>query len=177
MAKLIIFFIFSLNFEFGLDKFYSMRKKEREVSDIHDIESIINRADVCRVAFADKDMPYIVTMNFGYSGGERKCLWFHCANEGRKLDMIRKNNYVCFELDTDHKIEKGSLACNFSMKYSSVVGYGNISIINEPEDKIIGLDHIMFHYTGTTGFTYKSGLLAKTTILRLDITEITCKRR
>jgi nitroimidazol reductase NimA-like FMN-containing flavoprotein (pyridoxamine 5'-phosphate oxidase superfamily) len=47
-----------------------MRKKEREVTDIAELESIISRSDVCRVAFADKDVPYIVTMNFGYMHGE-----------------------------------------------------------------------------------------------------------
>ena len=53
-----------------------MRKKEREITDIAAIESIIQRADVCRIALADGNIPYIVTMNFGYSGGEEKCLYF-----------------------------------------------------------------------------------------------------
>ncbi len=72
----------------------SMRKKEREVADLQEIESIINMSEVCRLAFADMNVPYIVTMNFGYSGGDKKHLYFHCATEGRKLEMIRKNNYV-----------------------------------------------------------------------------------
>ena len=46
-------------------------------------------------------------MNFGYVGGIEKRLYFHCANEGRKLDMIGKNNYVCFEMDSDHRLIEG----------------------------------------------------------------------
>ncbi|MCU0461255.1 MAG: pyridoxamine 5'-phosphate oxidase family protein [Bacteroidales bacterium] len=154
-----------------------MRKKNKEVTDIQEIERIISRADVCRIAFADMNTPYIVTMNFGYSGGEKKYLWFHCANEGRKLDLIRKNNYVCFEMDTDHDIVEGSLACDFSMKYSSIVGYGYISIVDDPDEKKKGLNQIMFHYTGKKDFSYKPEILAITTILRLEITELTGKHK
>jgi len=99
-----------------------MRKQEREITDIAEIEAVINRADVCRIALADGNIPYIVTMNFGYSGGHHRKLYFHCAREGRKLDMIRKNNYACFEMDIDHQIVKSDKACDLSMKYKSVVG-------------------------------------------------------
>ena len=177
MAKLIIFFIFILNFKYWLNKFFKMRKQDREVIDIQSIEEIISRSDVCRIALADKNIPYIVTMNFGYSGGDRKCLWFHCANEGRKLDMIRKNNYVCFEMDTDHRIVEGTMACDFTMKYSSIIGYGTISIVKDAGEKKNGLNQIMFHYTGKKEFTYKESALSKTTILRLEISEITGKHR
>lgn len=153
-----------------------MRKKEREVHDMLEIESIIKGSDVCRLALADADIPYIVTLNFGYSGVNNMKLYFHCANEGRKLDMIKKNNYVCFEMDTDHKLKAGKQGCDFGMKYSSVVGYGYISIVNEQEEKIKGLDTIMLQNTGRKDFIYKKEMISKTTILRLDVTEISGKR-
>ena len=61
-----------------------MRRKERQINDIRDLELIISNTDVCRVAFADNNMPYIVTMNFGYSGGDNPGFYFHCAGEGKK---------------------------------------------------------------------------------------------
>lgn len=153
-----------------------MRRKDREITGIADIESIIVRADVCRIAMADKDIPYIVTMNFGYSGGSERKLWFHCAREGRKLEMIRKNNYVCFEMDTDHNLESGAEACDFSMKYSSVTGWGKIFIIEDPEEKKEGLNSIMNHYSNGNNFTYNPGLIDKTAVLRLDIMSMTGKK-
>ena len=149
-----------------------MRKKDREITDILLIERIISQCDVCRIALADNNIPYIVTMNFGYSGGDKKYLWFHCANEGRKLDMIRKNNYVCFEMDTDHLIAEGRIACDFTMKYSSIIGYGTVSIVEDPVEKKNGLDQIMHHYTGKKEFTYKAGTFERTTILRLEISDM-----
>jgi nitroimidazol reductase NimA-like FMN-containing flavoprotein (pyridoxamine 5'-phosphate oxidase superfamily) len=153
-----------------------MRKKEREICDAESIELIISNSDVCRIAFAYKNIPYIVAMNFGYSGGDQPCLYFHCANEGRKLDMIKKNNHVCFQMDTDHKIYGGEKGCDWTMKYSSVVGYGNISVVTDEISRKTGLDCLMKHYAGDRNFTYGDEVLTRTTILRLDITEMTGKK-
>jgi len=154
-----------------------MRRKDREITDIESIELIVSNSDTCSVAFADNNIPYIVVMNYGYSGGEHPCLWFHCANEGRKLEMIKKNNFVCFQMDTDHKLYGGEKGCDWGMNFSSVVGYGNISIISDSDSRKKGLDCIMKHYGGDQIFTYDEKVMARTTILRLDITEMTGKKR
>ena len=43
-----------------------MRKKDREIKDTKELEEILQKADVCRIAFAVDGVPYIVAMNFGY---------------------------------------------------------------------------------------------------------------
>jgi uncharacterized protein len=154
-----------------------MKRKEREISEIGEIESILKKADVCRIAMSNDDVPYMVTMNFGYSGSRSRRLWFHCAAKGRKLDMIRKNNLVCFELDTDHQLQGGEKACDFGMKYSSVVGWGRMEILTNNNEKIEGLNHIMAHYSDRTGFSYRQETLDKTVVLRLDILEISGKAK
>ena len=159
-----------------------MRRSDREVSETEAIEEIIKNADVCRLALANDNIPYIVTMNFGYINNPGQILYFHCANAGRKLEMIRKNNFVCFEMDIDHQIYAGEVkdvrnGCNWGMKYKSVVGYGNISIISEKQAKKTGLNCIMNHYTDEKEYFYDEAVLANTTVLRLDITEITGKKR
>ena len=154
-----------------------MRRKDRQVTDNRSIESIIERSDVCRIAFADGDIPYVVTMNFGYSGGAQPRLFFHCAGNGRKLDMLRKNNYVCFEMDTDHQIYKGEKGCDWGMRFSSIVGYGHIRIVTDENEKINGLDLIMKHYGGGDHKGYVTEILKKTTILRLDVEEISAKKK
>ena len=152
-----------------------MRRKEREVTSIIEIEAIILKSDVCRIALADGDFPYIVTLNFGYTGGNEKILYFHCANEGRKLDMIKKNNLVCFEMDTDHLLVEGSMACDFTMNYKSVVGYGLMRIVTDFEEKVRGFDAIMSHYKPGVKFNFNESMFENTTILRCDITEISGK--
>jgi len=154
-----------------------MRRQDREVRDNSDIESIISRSDVCRIAFADNNIPYIVTLNFGYTGGENRCLYFHCAPEGRKIQLIGKNNFVCFEMDTDHVLYKGKKECDWGMKYSSVIGYGKISIIHDHAEKKKGLDSIMSHYSDRSDFIYDEKIMSKTVILRIDIEEMTGKKK
>jgi len=153
-----------------------MRRKEREITDIKEIEAVIFSADVCRIAFANDNVPYIVTMNFGYEGGDDKKLYFHCAREGRKLKMIRQNNYVCFEFDTDHDLYKDKTACDFGMRYRSVVGYGRVTIITDDDEKKKGLDFIMSHYSEGKEFSYKQTSLDKMLLLRLDILEMNGKK-
>jgi nitroimidazol reductase NimA-like FMN-containing flavoprotein (pyridoxamine 5'-phosphate oxidase superfamily) len=152
-----------------------MRRKDREVTSHLEIESIILKSDVCRIALADGDFPYIVTLNFGYTGENEKVLYFHCANEGRKLDMIRKNNLVCFEMDTDHLLVEGNLACDFTMNYKSVLGYGLIRIVTEYEEKVRGFNAIMSHYKPGVKFSFNERMFENTTILRCDITGISAK--
>jgi nitroimidazol reductase NimA-like FMN-containing flavoprotein (pyridoxamine 5'-phosphate oxidase superfamily) len=155
---------------------FFMRKKEREIKDIEELEDVISRSDVCRIAFADNNFPYIVTLNFGYIPGINRRLYFHCASEGRKIDLIKKNNLVCFEMDTDHMILQGPRPCDFSMRYSSIVGWGRITIIDYGNEKKEGLDSIMRHFSQEKTFTYSEEILRQTTVLRLDILEMTGKR-
>ena len=154
-----------------------MRRTNREVKDQNEIEAIIKKADVCRIALIDGDIPYIVTMNFGYQSGNPAYLYFHCANEGRKLDIIEKNNKVCFEMDVDHVLEETKKACGYSMSFKSIVGYGSIAKVKTNEEKIEGLDSIMSQYSDRTGFTYEEKMLEMTTILKLEIEEINAKQK
>jgi len=153
-----------------------MRRNDREIKENFEIEAIISRSDVCRIAFAENNTPYIVTMNFGYSGGDEPCLYFHCAPRGRKLEMMKKNSLVCFEMDTDHKLYGGEKGCDWGMNFRSIVGYGRLSIIDNNEEKIKGLDSIMAHYSDSKNFTYDTKVIERTTVLKLIITEMTGKK-
>lgn len=152
-----------------------MRRSEREVIDNIEIESIIKKADTCRIALIDGDLPYIVALNFGYKPGNSSVLYFHCANEGRKLDIIAKNNVVCFQMDVDHELVEAKKACGFTMKFKSIVGYGKIFKVESKDEKIEGLNYIMKQYSDREGFGYEDKMLDMTTILKLEIDSITCK--
>lgn len=154
-----------------------MRRSDREIPGIEELEDIIRKADVCRLALANDNIPYIVTLNFGYINKPEQTLFFHCANEGRKLDMIHRNNYVCFEMDTDHLLYSGNRGCDWGMRFRSVVGYGNISVVTEKDQKIAGLSHIMEHYGGEAEYIFDENQLSQTTILRLKIIEMTGKKK
>jgi len=153
-----------------------MRKKNLEVKDNDEIRAIISRCDVCRIALIDNDVPYIVAMNFGYMERNPALIYFHCANEGRKLDILNQNNVVCFQMDTDHKLIKADMACDFTMKYSSIMGSGRIYIVNSEEERQAGLNCIMKQYSGRDDYSFKPSAMKAATILRLEIDELRAKQ-
>lgn len=151
-----------------------MRRKDREITDTAIIESILQEALVCRLGLSDKGQPYVVPVNFGYRDN---CLFIHCANEGRKLDIIKKNNRVCFEVDIAHEIIRGETPCTWAFKYKSVIGFGTAHIISDAEEKRKGLDVIMQKYSGEPGeFVYPEGSLDRVTIIKVEIETMTGKQ-
>lgn len=154
-----------------------MRRTDREVSDKADLEDIIGQADVCRIALFAEKAPYIVPLNFGYAWNETLKFYFHCAAEGRKLDLLRANNVVGFEIDIKHELTKGDLACDWGMKYMSVVGNGRIRELVEEEDKAAGLDLIMRHFGYEGGPSYSKRTLGAVRVLCLEVDEIAGKAR
>ena len=120
-----------------------MRRKEKEIVDREEVESVIQKADICRLGLSMDNRPYIVPLNFGY---REKCFYFHTAQVGRKIDMIRQNSAVCFELEADCELVRAENPCDWGMKYRSVIGHGTASVVTDAEEKKRGLDIIMDHY-------------------------------
>ena len=152
-----------------------MRRKEREITDSEIIADIINRSDVCHVAFSDNNSPYIIAMNFGFIDARPPLVYFHCANEGHKIDVLKRNNKVAFMFDTDHQLVTGARGCDFSMKYSSVAGTGEIYIVESEEEREKGLNSIMKQYSGKSDFIFDPATMTRTTILKLVVFSITGK--
>jgi hypothetical protein len=150
-----------------------MRRKDKEIVDRTLIDRIIDRADVCRVAFCDGNIPYIVPMNFGYRDD---CLYFHCAREGRKIEMLKKNENVCFEMDIEHELVKNEKPCEWGMKYYSVIGFGKAELVEGNDEKRKALDIIMSRYSDSKSFEYPENILNNVKIIKVSITEISGKK-
>jgi hypothetical protein len=150
-----------------------MRRKDREIKSKEEMEAIIENSLVCRLGMADEDGPYMVPLSFGYADNR---LYFHSAKEGRKLDILRKNNKVCFEFDTVEEIVKGDKACDWGMKFESVIGFGKAFIVEETESKKEALDVIMGHYSKGP-FQYSVKKLELTAVIKVEIESMTGKRK
>ena len=155
-----------------------MRRKDREVTDLQEIAKIIDKCEVIRLGLADGNVPYIVPLNFGYEVvDDRVAFVFHSALEGRKIDMMKKNPNVCFELDCSLTILKGAVACNWGAEFESVVGYGEIKFIENDDEKKTALNLLMARYGFEGPPEYMQSALAKTAVYKLYVSEVTGKRR
>ena len=149
-----------------------MRRKDREIQDKKEIESIIQKSSFCRIALSLDNSPYIVPVCFGYKDN---CLYFHSARDGKKINMIKKNNNICFELDIYNGTVKSGNPCDWDVKYYSVVGSGRAFFIDDPEEKIKALDTITEHYSGKS-FEYKKDSINNVAVIKVEIEEITGKK-
>ena len=149
-----------------------MQKKEREITDISEIEEIIKKSINCRIGLVDGDEPYVVPVCFGY---ERGALYFHGALEGRKVELIEKNDKVSFEMEADVETVFATSPCDWTMKYRSVIGVGKAHILESDEEKTHGLRVIMKHYSeGESNFP--KSRLDLSSVVRVDIERITGKQ-
>jgi len=149
-----------------------MRRKDKEITDRALIDEIIRRSAVIRIAMADNGKPYIVPMCFGYDGST---FFLHCAREGRKIDVLKRNPQVCFELDTDCEVKRSEKPCSFSMKYRSVMGYGTASFVENTAAKTRALNLIMGQYEAGE-FSFPEESLAKIEIIAIHDIEMTGKK-
>ncbi len=114
-----------------------MRRKDREITDINEILNIIDSCRVLRLGLCDNNIPYIVPLNYYYTYKNNIIeFYFHSAKEGKKLDIIRKNQNVCLEIDCGHELKgEGPNAVNYSYKFNSVIGFGKADFVYDKEEK------------------------------------------
>jgi uncharacterized protein len=149
----------------------NLRRKEKEVHDQKQIEAVIQKADVCRLAMCEAEKPYLVPVSFGYREGN---LYFHSALEGRKIDILGGNNLVCFEMEADVELLKGETPCKWSVKYLSVIGMGRAYSLEDPAEKRHGLEIVFRHYSDAP-VDIPAESLDRVKVFRVTIESMTCK--
>lgn len=150
-----------------------MRKSEREITSRTEIDTIIRGSDVCRLALAVSNEPYIVPVSFGYDGDS---IYFHTADAGKMIDFMAANNRICFEVERNVKlVEHPEKPCKWSFSYESVIGYGGVRELESHEEKTRGLNHIMEHYSGRQ-WSFDAAALKTTRVWQLSVSSVTGKR-
>ena len=153
-----------------------MRRKDREIKDFIEIIEIIRKCDVCRIALHDDDFPYIVPLNFGLDvQGQQVFFYFHAAAEGKKLDLIAKDNRAAFEMDCDHNFILYEERMSCTMGYASVMGHGTIELIPE-EEKYDALIILMRQYHAED-FAFHTDMMKVTTVMKMTVIDMVGKRR
>ena len=154
-----------------------MRRKEREIAGFNDIIDVLRRCSVIRLGLNTGSYPYVVPMGFGFeTEGESLTLWFHCAPQGLKLELIKQNSKVGFEADCSLNLVVGERARGYTMEYESVIGHGDINICEDNNTKRRGLAALMRQYAPDRDFDFRDDEIADLLVLRLDVVQITGKR-
>lgn len=150
----------------------TMRRKEREITDRKEIDQIISLGKVMHLALSDNNLPFLIPVFYAYDGTS---LYFHSAKAGTKIDILKRNNNVCFEISVDNGIVESDMACDFEAKHRTVIGFGKAQFVESEDDKITVLDRIVSQFTDKK-FEYPKGNLHATAVIRIDIESIKGKK-
>ena len=155
-----------------------MRRKDREVKDKALIEQFIAKEQIIRIAFYDNGDLYIVPLNYGFIYENNKYVfYFHGAKAGRKFELSKSSPMVGFEIDGEYELLQADVACNYSAKFQSVIGTGRLSIIEDYEEKIKGLNALMNHISGKSEWDYSKDMVNAVAVFRLEVDKLSCKAK
>lgn len=155
-----------------------MRRTDREVTDLAQLLAWLREAPVGRIGLADAGVPYVVPLNFGILSTDPLTLVFHCAATGRKLEMMAHNPRVCFEADLPGELrEAGDEACRWGMAFRSVIGWGRLERVEDPEEKRASLVALMDKYAARREWRFDPAQVGATVVLKLTLDEITGKQK
>lgn len=152
-----------------------MRKFKREVRDFDKILNIIDRCQVVHLGLNAEGAPYVVPLSFGYAArGQKLTVYFHCATEGRKTDLIKADNRAALEWDIlNGYVETGH---SVTADYECVMAEGKIEPC-EGRERVEGLRALLGH----TGFeNYSAGQCAALPIVavyKVECLSLTAKKR
>ena len=156
---------------------HGMTKREFQITDEAKIRQILDSAKVLHLGLAVDNEPYVVPMNYGYRLEEGKLtLYLHSAVQGKKLEMIRANSRVFFEMDCDRMPFEGKVPCQYGLVYSSIMGRGTACIVEDVEEKKQAMSLLMKTQTGKD-FSFEDRLVSIVSVIRIDVTEYTAKHR
>lgn len=152
-----------------------MRKSDREIRDYNEILRLLDECQTIRLALHDEPYPYVVPLSYGWEDRDGKLfVYFHCAKEGKKLDLIAKNGNVCFEADclagyksTNHGV---------TADYRSLVAFGKAERVYG-EELVRGLELLLKHCRVEGYSARECAAMDITAVVRITVDGITGKRR
>jgi nitroimidazol reductase NimA-like FMN-containing flavoprotein (pyridoxamine 5'-phosphate oxidase superfamily) len=144
-------------------------------TDREEMESLLREALVGCLATVGLDgSPYITPLNFCYHQGK---IYFHSALKGRKMDNIRANPRVCFEVHELIKVVQSRRACDFGARYRSVLVFGRARFLPDGDEKVTVLTALAEKYAGGQAVEPPTLARAKgTEVIEITIEEMTGKR-
>lgn len=157
----------------------TMRREDKSITDRSSINSILKNELVLRLGLCYGDIPYIVPLNFVFDEtiNDDGVIYLHSALDGLKLDILRENKEVCFEVEQGLELVSASTPCNWGMKYKSVIGHGKAFFEEQKQEKIMVLNLFMDKYSGENSlYEYNDVALESICIIKIEITSINGKK-
>ena len=156
-----------------------MRRQDRSVTDIGEIKGILNSTRIIHLGMMDGDYPYVVPLHFGFEFIDKVLyIYVHGHHKGKKFDLIKANSHVFIEIDGSDEalVSGGDIPCAYSSVYSSVMGQGEATYLENIDEKAHGLQVLMNHQTNRE-FAFTEAMVNSVGVVRIKVLNYTAKRR
>ncbi|RLI00374.1 pyridoxamine 5'-phosphate oxidase family protein [Candidatus Bathyarchaeota archaeon] len=152
-----------------------MRRKDKEIKEWVVIEEVLRENQVGRLGTAVGGEPYVVPVNYVYTGGR---IYIHSHREGKKVRDILENPRVCFEVDSG-EIIPADRACDYSWEYKSVIAFGVARLVEDEGERVRALRMLVDKYGFGKGSQVTAELLSsypQLAVIRVDVERATGKQ-
>lgn len=111
-----------------------IRRKEKAITSEEEMKAILIKTKYITIGLCKNNKPYLVTVSHGFDP-IRNVIYFHCADEGKKVDYINSNPNIWGQAIIDLGYASGE--CNHH--YESVQFSGKVEFVDDPQEKEYGL--------------------------------------
>ena len=142
--------------------------RQKIVTQKQELLQIISGSRTCFVAMVDADgNPYNLPFNFGF---DEDYIYLHSGSDGKKMRILASNPNVCIAFSNSEELayQSANVACSHFMKYRSVLVWGPVEFIEDPEEKMAVLNKFMKHYTGRDDFKYNAPAIQNVKVYRVS---------
>ncbi|MCF6166577.1 putative 5-nitroimidazole antibiotic resistance 3 [Furfurilactobacillus rossiae] len=157
-----------------------IRRAKRAVTDLSKITAILNGSHIIHTAINTEDFPYVVPTNYGFEIADngKLTLYIHGAPEGRKVDLIKRDNRVGFEIDDGGSLmpTESTEASHNSWLYHSIIGTGVAHQVTGTEGKLHALQQVLIHETGHAWKNIDPHGVEYVNVYRIDVQEYKAKQ-
>lgn len=155
------------------------RRRDREITDRMTLRQIICNNNQAVISMTDGVTPYGVMLNYApLFDGKRLTMYFHCALDGHKIDILRQNPAVSVFVNDVEKtkiVNAGSNSAKWTTHYRSVILSGTIKLLTDYAQKDDAIRIFMRHYTDEP-VEFAEAVLERTMILKLNVDRMTGKQ-
>ena len=146
-----------------------MRRSDRATTAEKAWEILENAEFMTLSMMGAEGVPYGVTLSFARVDS---ALYFHCANQGYKLDSLRKNPAVC--VSAVH--QQCTKPEDFTVAFESAVAFGTACEVTDQSEKEAGLLAICKKYAPeNAGAAAYIAQYPQVSVWRIDVTDISGK--
>lgn len=158
-----------------MEKFHELRRKEKEITDPVEMKAVLAAAKYITIAMCRGDEPYLVTLSHGYDE-KKNAVYFHCAREGKKIEILAANNRVWGQAIIDRGYADGR--CDHL--FASVQFRGRVSFVADGAEKRQALAVIIRQLESdpekVIGHQITDAAVAKVHIGRIDLDYLSGKK-